>query len=193
MIKIGLTGNIGSGKTTVSKIFETLGVPVFYADNEAKALYGLDESKEQLITKFGSSVFDKSGKVNFKSIAEIVFNNKSKLEQLTSILHPLVFKRYHSWLEENQNAPYSIHESAIIFEYGQQKYFDKTICVTSPLDLRIERIICRDNTSVETVMQRINNQMDESEKINLSDFIITNNEHSFLIPQVFELHKTLSK
>ncbi len=193
MIKIGLTGNIGSGKTTVSKIFESLGVPVFYADSEAKSLYTIEEVKEKLRFYFSNSIFDKSGQVDFKSMAEIVFSNKSKLKQLTDILHPMVFEKYHSWLETNFDSPYSIHESAIIFEYGQQKYFDKTICVTSPLELRIERVMGRDNISVEKITQRINNQMQESEKAKLSDFIITNNLNSFLIPQVMELHNTLKK
>lgn len=191
MIKLGLTGNIGSGKTTVSRIFESFSIPVFYADAEAKALYDLQHIKENILSIFGSSVFDESGKLDFKLLANVVFNNKSKLEQLTNLIHPLVFEKYHYWLEENAMAPYSIHESAIIFEYSQQNYFDKTICVTSPPELRVKRVLKRDNTSLEKIKERINNQMDESKKIGLSDFIITNDEKSFLIPQVLEIHNKL--
>ena len=191
MIKIGLTGNIGSGKTTVSKIFETLGVPLFYADNEAKALYNLDKVKTEMSSKFSKSIFHKSGNVNFKSLAAIVFNNKSKLKQLTNILHPLVFEKYHLWLEENQDTPYSIHESAIIFEYGQQKYFDKTICVIAPKPLRLKRVIERDGITPEKVYERMNNQMPEEQKVALSDFVIHNDGDSFLIPQVMNILKEI--
>lgn len=189
MIKIGLTGNIGSGKSTVSNIFKTLGVPLFYADKEAKELYSLDIVKKEILIAFSTSAFNTEGQINFKSLAKIVFNNKTKLKQLTDILHPLVFSKYHAWAKENSNSPYSIHESAIIFEYGQQKYFDKIICVICPTDLRIQRAMKRDNTSFENIKQRIDNQMAESEKIKLSDFIIDNGGHLFLIPQVMEIHE----
>ncbi len=189
MIKIGLTGNIGSGKSTVSRIFATLGIPVFYADDEAKALYLLDEVKEKLQFYFSDTIFDETGKVKFDTIAALVFSNKDKLKQLTNILHPLVFENYHKWLDEKSYAKYSLHESAIIFEYGQQKYFDKTICVTAPTELRTQRVIARDKTSLLRIEQRIDNQMNESEKIKLSDFIISNAENSFLIPQVLHLDK----
>lgn len=193
MIKLGLTGNIGSGKTTVSKIFESLNIPVFYADTEAKALYDLKQVKETINSIFGSSIFNNSGEVDFKLLANIVFSDKSKLEQLTGILHPLVFEKYQEWVEENTLAPYSIHESAIIFEYSQQKYFDKTICVTAPLELRVKRVLKRDNTSLEKIKERVNNQMDETKKTGLSDIIIINDEKSFLIPQIMEIHNKMKK
>lgn len=193
MIKLGLTGNIGSGKTTVSKIFESLDIPVFYADTEAKSLYGLQDVKEKIHTIFRGDVFNQNDEVDFKILANIVFNDKAKLEQLTNILHPIVFEKYHSWLEENSHTSYSIHESAIIFEYSQQKYFDKTICVTAPLKLRVKRVINRDNTNLERVKERIDNQMKESDKALLSDFVITNDENSFLIPQILKIHKNLMK
>lgn len=193
MIKLGLTGNIGSGKTTVSKIFESLNIPVFYADNEAKALYSLKSVKEKIHSLIGNSVFNKSGDVEFKLLADIVFNDKAKLEQLTNILHPQVFKNYQSWLEDNSQAPYSIHESAIIFEYSQQEYFDKIICISAPLELRVKRVLERDKTSKEKVEERIVNQMKESDKINLSDFVIKNDESSFLIPQILKIHNQLKK
>ena len=122
-----------------------------------------------------------------------MFNDKIKLKQLTNILHPLVFDKYNSWIDDNKNYPYTIHESAIIFEYSQQSLFDKTICVTAPYDLRIKRILERDKTDIIKVKKRIDNQMTESQKTNLSDIIINNDEKSFLIPQVLEIHNKLTK
>lgn len=191
MIKIGLTGNIGSGKTTVSKIFESLGIPVFYADTEAKKLYEKAEVIKILQSLFGNIIFNKSGNIDLKLLANVVFKNKSKLNKLTSILHPLVFNEYQKWIIENSSAIYTIHESAIIFEYSQQKKYDKIICVSSPVELRINRVLKRDKISINKVKERINNQILESEKIKLSDYLIHNDENSFLIPQVLEIHKKL--
>jgi len=193
MIKLGLTGNIGSGKTTVSKVFESLGIPIFYADNEAKKLYSLDHVKERVLLLFGKSIINDLEEVDFRLLSDLVFNDKNKLKELTSIIHPLVFNNYHKWLETIQQEPYSIHESAIIYEYSQQKYFDKVICVTAPYELRVQRILERDNTSRDKVEERIRNQMTETEKISLSDFVIVNDEKSFIIKQVLKIHYNLKK
>ena len=193
MIKLGLTGNIGSGKTTVSKVFESLGVPIFYADKEAKKLYSLDPVKERVLLLFGKSTINDLGEIDFKLLSDIVFKDKNKLEQLTNIIHPLVFKNYHMWLETIQQQDYSIHESAIIYEYSQQKYFDKVICVSAPYELRVQRIIERDKTTLDKVEERIRNQMNETEKISLSDFVIVNDEKSFIIKQVMEIHNNLKE
>ena len=192
MIKLGLTGNIGSGKTTVSRIFESIGIPIFYADLEAKKLYGLDSIKNKILSIFGNSVFNDNKEVDFKSLANIVFNDKGKLKELTNILHPMVFEVYSQWLETNSNEDYTIHESAIIFEYSQQHFFDKIVCVVSPTKLRIERVIKRDQISNDSVKERIDNQMLQSEKESLSDFIISNDKNHMLIPQVLKLHNLLT-
>jgi len=191
MLKIGLTGNIGSGKSTVCKIFATLGVPVFYADHEAKKLYKDIGIKNKVKELFGESVFNPANEVDFKNLAAKVFSDQNKLSQLTSILHPGVFEKYHNWLSENAASPYNIHESAIIFEYGQEKYFDKIICVTAPLDLRIQRIQERDNSGVEQIRERVNNQMQEEIKAKRSDFLIHNDGSSYLIPQIMDIHRKL--
>ena len=124
MIKVGLTGNIGSGKTMVSKIFESIGVPVFYADENAKSLYNEEYVIEKVIDLFGKRVLRVNENIiDLKVLAEIVFSDKAKLDSLTQLLHPLVFQKYNSWLNKNMENIYSIHESAIIYEYGQQHNF----------------------------------------------------------------------
>jgi dephospho-CoA kinase len=193
MKKLGLTGNIGSGKSTVSRIFESLGIPVFYADKEAKALYQDLNTKKIITGIFGNHILNNASEIDFKLLADIVFNNKNKLKQLTNIIHPLVFEKYNNWINENSKADYSIHESAIIFEYSQQNHYYKTICVSSPLELRIGRVVSRDNSSIKLVKERINNQMLEIEKAKLSDFVIKNDNDSFLIPQVLEIHNILTQ
>ncbi len=192
MLKIGLTGNIGSGKSTACRIFATLGVPIFYADQEAKELYKENGIKSKVKELFREGVFNPANEVDFKKLAATVFSDEKKLSQLTSILHPRVFEKYHLWLSENAASPYSIHESAIIFEYGQEKYFDKIICVTAPLDLRIQRTQERDNSGIDQIKERVNNQMQEKVKERLSDFVVVNDGSSFLIPQIMDIHRELS-
>ena len=192
MLKIGLTGNIGSGKSTACRIFAALGVPIFYADQEAKELYKENGIKSKVKELFREGVFNPANEVDFKKLAATVFSDEKKLSQLTSILHPRVFEKYHLWLSENAASPYSIHESAIIFEYGQEKYFDKIICVTAPLDLRIQRTQERDNSGIDQIKERVNNQMQEKVKERLSDFVVVNDGSSFLIPQIMDIHRELS-
>jgi len=192
MIKVGLTGNIGSGKTMVSKIFESIGVPVFYADENAKSLYREKFVIKEVIDLFGKRVLRvEENIIDLKVLAEIVFSDKAKLDSLTQLLHPLVFQNYKTWINENEHQPYSVHESAVMFEYGQQHNFHKIICVTAPEHLRIERVLQRDKSKHKEVQERINNQMKEIEKIKLSNFIVKNDHTSFLIPQILKIHKDL--
>jgi len=192
MLRIGLTGGIGSGKSTVAKIFEVLGIPVYYADDAAKRLMNEDENlKEQITHHFGSDSYI-DGKLNRSFIAKMVFNHKEKLELLNSLTHPAVMHDSEKWIAA-QTTPYAIREAALIFESGIYKHLDYVIGVSSPEELRIERTMKRDNVSREEVLKRMKSQMDENKKINLCDFVIYNNEEQFIMPQVLALHRKWSE
>ncbi|MGB5364178.1 MAG: dephospho-CoA kinase [Aureibaculum sp.] len=192
MIKVGLTGGIGSGKTTVANFFSELGIPIYYADLEARRLMKSSSLiKRKLIKEFGNDAY-KDGELNTSFLASIVFKDKSKLAQINSIIHPEVAKDFLSWIKK-QNAPYVIEESAILFENNLIDHFDYIITVTAPADVRINRIIKRDSTSKKEVLLRMNNQWDDKKKIELSDYIIHNIELSDTKKQVKEVHKTILK
>ena len=190
MLKIGITGGIGSGKSTVAKLFEVLGIPVYYADNAAKQLMNENETlKQQVQKEFGNEAYT-NGKVNRKYIADIVFANPEKLELLNSLVHPVTLQDAEEWMNK-QDAPYTIKEAALIFESGAQEQLDYVIGVYAPTPLRIQRTMQRDNISREEVMARMNKQIDETIKMRLCDFVITNDEQQMVIPQVIELHQKL--
>jgi dephospho-CoA kinase len=190
MLKIGLTGGIGSGKSTVASIFEVLEIPIYYADNVAKQLMQEDESLINSIKQnFGESCY-KYGKLNRAYLSSIVFNDKSKLELLNSIVHPVTIAHAENWMK-NQTAPYCIKEAALIFESNSNKYLDYVIGVHSPENLRINRIISRDQISEIEIKTRIDAQMNESEKMAKCDFVINNDEIELLIPQVLSIHQNL--
>jgi dephospho-CoA kinase len=192
MLKIGLTGGIGSGKSTVAKIFEVLGIPIYYADDAAKRLMNEDENLKQEITKnFGPDSY-LNGQLNRAYISSIVFNNKEKIELLNSLTHPAVMHDSEKWMNE-QTGSYSIREAALIFESGINKHLDYVIGVSSPEALRIERTMKRDHVSKEEVQKRMKNQMDEDEKIKLCDFVIYNDEEQFIMSQVLALHRKFSR
>lgn len=190
MLKIGITGGIGSGKSTVAKLFEVLGIPVYYADDAAKQLMNENDDLKQKIQKeFGNEAYS-NRKLNRKYIADIVFANPEKLELLNSIVHPATLKDADEWMNK-QTTPYTIKEAALIFESGAQEQLDYVIGVYAPTPLRIQRTMQRDNISREEVMSRMNKQIDETIKMRLCDFVITNNEQQMVIPQVIELHRKL--
>ena len=192
MIKVGLTGGIGSGKTTVANFFSELGIPVYYADLEARRLMKSSSLiKKKLIKEFGSDAY-KDGELNSSFLASIVFKDKSELAKINSIIHPEVAKDFRSWVEK-QNAPYVIEESAILFENNLIDHFDYIITVTAPAEVRINRIIKRDQTSKNEVLLRMSNQWDDKKKIQLSDYVIHNIELSDTKKQVKKLHKKLLK
>lgn len=170
---IGLTGGIGSGKSTIADYFKSLGVPVYIADLEAKKI--MDEPE---IVKKVQSIFDENvienNTLNRKKIAELVFSAPEKLKKLNAIVHPEVKKHFLDWVRQHKNFPFVIKEAAILFESGSYIDCDKIILVTAPLDVRIQRVIKRDNVSEDQVMERIKNQWDEDKKIALSDFLIEN-------------------
>ncbi|MEO8824180.1 MAG: dephospho-CoA kinase [Ginsengibacter sp.] len=192
MLRIGLTGGIGSGKSTVAHIFSVLGIPVYDADSSAKRLMSDDQNlKKKIIKHFGKDSYDED-RLNAKHLSEQVFRVPKKTELLNSIVHPATIKDAEEWVKK-QNAPYIIKEAALIFESGSNKLLDKIIGVSSPLSLRIERTMKRNNITSSQVMDRINLQMNEEEKLRLCDYVIYNDEQQMLIPQVLQLHEKLLK
>ena len=191
MIKVGITGGIGSGKSTVCKVFRVLGIPVFEADHMARYLMNTDsELRFQLIELFGASVYLPNQTIDRKYLANIVFNKPSLLAQLNEIVHPKVRKAFFEW-SEIQQSPYILHEAAILFESGFHQLMDKTIAVVANEDERIHRVMLRDNISAEMVKQRIKNQISDCDKIKLADFVISNNENELIIPQILEIDKKI--
>lgn len=187
MLKIGLTGGIGSGKTTVARIFETLGVPVYNADEEAKKLMNTDKTLKAAISKnFGNDTY-KNDKLDRKYLASIVFNDETKLGILNSLVHPATIRDAADWIKR-QNNPYIIKEAALLFEAGAAIMLDKIIGVFAPQELRVKRVMERDGVSREEVLNRINSQLDDEIKMERCDFVITNDEQSLIIPQVLKLH-----
>lgn len=190
MLRVGITGGIGSGKSTVARIFEVLGVPVYYADDAAKRLMNEDEElKQKIIARFGETVYQ-DGKLDRKAMAGLVFNDPVKLEMLNSLIHPATIKDAAGWMQK-QVTPYTIKEAALIFESGAQDQLDYIIGVTAPAPLRIQRTMQRDGVTREEVTSRMDKQMDETIKMKLCDFVIRNDEQEMLMPQVIELHEKL--
>ncbi len=170
---VGLTGGIGSGKTTVAKMFESQGIPVYYADDEAKKLMNSsDVIKQKLISAFGNESYAE-GELNRAYLAKQVFNDPEKLKIINDIVHPEVDRHFKNWVSQQDNE-IVIQENAILFESGKKDLFDVIITVTAPKELRINRVVKRDHTTAEQVNARINNQMEEKEKIKKSDFVIQN-------------------
>ncbi len=190
MLKIGITGGIGSGKSTVANLFEVLGIPVYNADLAAKRLMNEDVAlKEKIKQQFGDDVY-KNEKLDNKYLAQIVFSSEEKLHLLNSIVHPATINDANAWMLK-QTTPYTLKEAALLFESGAAELLDYVIGVTAPAPLRLQRVMQRDNSSREDVMARMNKQMDEEIKMKLCNFIITNDEQQLLIPQVLALHETL--
>jgi dephospho-CoA kinase len=191
MIKVGVTGGIGSGKSTVCRIFECLGVPVFRADEEGRRLLGEDkEVQKKVASLFGDAVLTK-GKPDRKKIAAIVFADEGKLKQLNAIIHPAVKNSFANWLKQ-QTGSLVIEEAAILFENGNYKDFDAMVLVTAPEALRIKRVTERDHVSVDEIKKRMKNQWSDEEKAAKADHILLNDEESMLMPKVLELVSKLN-
>jgi len=190
MLKVGLTGGIGSGKTTIAKIFELLNVPVYYADEASKRLYHTDQDLIRNIKKhFGEDVYTNE-QLNRSKLAGIVFNDPDKLNLLNELVHPPTIRDAEEWMKK-QTAPYVIKEAALLFESGSAQGLDYIIGVKAPVHYRIKRVMERDGVSREDVISRANRQIDEDIKMRLCDFFIINNEQELVIPQVLELHSKL--
>ena len=170
---IGLTGGIGSGKTTIANYFKSFGIPVYIADDEARKIMQSLEIIAAIKNVFGDEVFENE-KLNREELAKIVFNNPEKLEKLNNIVHPAVKKHFEQWLLQHTAAPYVIYEAAILFESGSYKNCDLIITVTAPIESRIQRVVERDKTTRELVLKRINAQWTDEQRISKSDFIIEN-------------------
>jgi dephospho-CoA kinase len=191
MFKVGITGNIGSGKTTVCKIFEVLGIPVFYADDEAKKVMVTDDLLIAGIKQtFGNGSYFADGTLNRKHIAGIVFNNNDELIKLNALVHPAVFRTFNKWvLQFDGNVPYVMKEAALLFESDSYKMCDRTIMVSAPLDLRIKRVTQRDGISAEEVQNRNARQFTEEKKREMANDLIINDDTELVVPQVLNLHK----
>lgn len=190
MLKIGLTGGIGSGKSTVARLFEIHGIPVYYADTAAKEIMNTDEAlKEQIIHHFGSVAYT-NNRLNRKYLADLVFTDKEKLALLNSLVHPATIRNASNWIEQ-QTSVYTVKEAALIFESGSHSELDYVIGVYAPKTLRVHRTMQRDNIDREEVLKRMKNQIEEDIKMRLCDFVVHNDEQQLLIPQVNQLHERL--
>ena len=189
MLKIGITGGIGAGKSTVASIFKVLGVPVFDADATAKNILNTDPVlREQIIATFGSETY-KQGLLDKKYLATLVFNNPDQLAKLNALVHPATIAAAEQWASHFTSRPYIIKEAALLFEAGTNVGLDYIIGVTAPEELRIARVMARDQVTREEVLGRMQHQLNDTEKMKRCDFVIDNNEQSLVIPQVLTLHE----
>lgn len=192
MLKIGITGGIGSGKTTVCRIFEALDIPVYYADDRAKWLM---VNNQQLVSQIkqllGEQAYLEDGRLDRAYIASVVFQDQEKLSALNQIVHPAVHQDGVAWHAQQKDVPYTLKEAALLFESGGDKMLDKIITVAAPLALRIQRVMKRDQVDENAVMARIDKQWPESDKVERSDFVINNDENASLILQILDIHRQL--
>jgi dephospho-CoA kinase len=194
IMNVGLTGGIGSGKTLVGRIFQRLGVPLFNADDCGRELLDTDPGiQTKVLDLFGSGVYDSNGRMNRSLISEIVFKNPDLLAQLNRVVHPGVFERYEEWVLEQSAFPYVIMEAAILFESGADSRMDMVIAVAAPRELRIQRVVERDGVDRDHVVERIRNQWPESQIMEKSHYVIQNDGHQMIVPQVLEIHKSILK
>ena len=190
---VGLTGGIGSGKSTVANYIASKGIPVYIADEEAKKIMERDDVKQKIQNLFTESILNSDNSLNRKKIAEFVFNNPDKLKELNAIVHPEVQLHFKNWLKEHKNYPFIIKEVAILFETGGNKQCDKVILITAPEELRIERAMKRDNLSKKDILVRIKNQISDSKKKELSDFVVENINLNNTFLKIDEILKILAK
>jgi dephospho-CoA kinase len=192
MKKIGITGGIGSGKTTACEIFKLLGVPVFHADTEARNLQNNDITiKKLLIELFGAEIYTHDGMLDRKQLAEIIFNDHEALAAVNAIIHPAVRQCFMKWLENYQDSAYVLYEAAVLFESGYASDFDMNILILADEAVRTRRVMQRDHISENLVKQRIRNQTPDSEKIDKVDYILENNGCKLLLPEIIKLDKLI--
>ena len=190
MKKIGITGGIGSGKTYVSEVFRSLRIPIFYADIQAKKLMISSEKLIKLVKEeFGNDIY-KDSDLNKEKLSSIVFSNSDKLQKLNSLVHPIVKEEFNNWCN-SQTSPYVIKEAAILFESKSHLGLDAVICVSAPLELRMKRLLKRDNFNEKEIKKRIENQITQEDKEKQSDYIIVNDEMDLLLPQIIKIHEKL--
>ena len=189
-VRLGITGGIGSGKTCVCRVFNILRIPVFSADPIASEIIDTDSRiKEGIIAIAGKDLY-KSGDLDRTQLASLIFNDKSMLVRVNSLVHPVVFDHFRNWMME-QEAPYVIMEAAILFESGASKLVDRVATVVAPIEERVQRVMNRNTLTREQVLERTRNQMDDSERIRLSDYVIHNSENDMIIPSILHIHEDL--
>lgn len=193
-LTIGVTGGIGSGKTTVCKVFKLLRAPIFEADKTAKNLLDTDQQlKSELIHLFGENIYTQNGTIDRKKLAGIIFNDKIQLSKMNALVHPAVRRNFENWVKQHEHFPYVIHEAAILFESGFYKIMDYNILVTAPENERIERVMKRDQISRKEVEERIKNQLPEEKKQELANLVLMNDNKNLLIPKIIEIDKKLKE
>ncbi|MDA3944608.1 MAG: dephospho-CoA kinase [Bacteroidetes bacterium] len=193
MVKLGITGNMGSGKSLVCSIFKKLGIPVFDADQQTKLLYTVNDIRLKIQKQFGKSIYLPDGELNKAKLAQLIFNDPLAMQFIRELMYPRLHERFEEWATEkqNQHCPYVLYEAALIFENGFQSNFNFTILVTAPEAIRIARIRERDKLSDAAIHQRMDHQWPETKKLELADFVIRNDGENMLIPQVLEIHRKL--
>lgn len=194
MLKIGITGGIGSGKSTISKVFEVLGIPVFYADDQAKRVMTDDPTLIEAIKEtFGSESYFEDGSLNRKYIAKIVFNDNVELAKLNAIAHPATFRAFDNWLKNVGDVPYILKEAALLFESNSYKLCDKSLMVYAPTELRMKRVLLRDSITQADFEGRNSKQMPDEQKLKMADYEIRNDDTQLVVPQVLALHREFLK
>ncbi|OFZ02047.1 MAG: dephospho-CoA kinase [Bacteroidetes bacterium RIFCSPLOWO2_12_FULL_31_6] len=190
---VGLTGGIGSGKSTVAKIFNALGVKIYNSDVEAKNIVNTDVEVIKLIKqKFGKEIYE-NGLLNSKKLAQLVFDNKAALEELNAIVHPKVKQHFEHWIQHHTTEKILTKEAAILIESGAYKTLDKIILVTAPEELKIKRVLARDDSNETDIRKKIAAQLSDIEKTKYTDYTIVNNEKDLVIPQVLNIYNELNK
>jgi dephospho-CoA kinase len=189
-MKLGVTGGIGSGKTSVCRVFNVLGIPVFSADPEAKEIMDNDAGIIRRINSIAGKDLYSNGSLDRMELAALIFNDNTLLEKVNSLIHPVVFDHFKRW-ETEQTAPYVIMEAAILFESGGSKLVDRIATVAAPLEERVQRVINRNRLSRDQVLERMRNQMDDDARIKLSDYVIHNSEKDMIIPAILKIHEDI--
>ncbi|MGA3012726.1 MAG: dephospho-CoA kinase [Bacteroidales bacterium] len=193
MLKVGLTGNIGSGKSIISEVFSTLGVPIYHADKESRDLLLYPGVKEEVLDLLGNNILNVNKEIDRPKVAAIVFSDKDALMKLNAILHPRVILDFLNWCEVFAGQPYVIQEAAIIYESRVESVFDKIIHVSCPDEIAIQRVMKRDGTEEKLVLQRMQFQMKDEVKASLADYVILNDGKEMVIPQVMSIHEKLKE
>lgn len=193
MLTVGITGGMGSGKTTVCKIFELLGVPVFYADDEAKKMYDNRNIKFKVVKIFGATVLNKNKEIDKQELSKIVFKDKVLLAKLNAIIHPEVRKKFIEWKNKKMGEKYVLKEAAIMIESGAYKELDYLISINSPKLLRIKRVLTRTKLTKEEINRRMREQLSDKKRAEYSDAIIINDDTHSLIEQVVKIHRQLAE
>jgi dephospho-CoA kinase len=190
VFKLGITGGIGSGKTSVCRVFNILGIPVFSADQAAREIMETEDGIIRRINSITGRDLYSGGSLDRKELAALIFNNHALLEKVNSLVHPVVIDHFLTW-EKLQSSLYVIMEAAILFESGASKYVDKIAVIIAPPDERLERVIQRSKLTKEQVLERMRNQMDDEERIKLSDYVISNSENDMIIPEILKIHEDI--